>query len=156
MGIKSGFLLVVCCLFGGNVVAKDAIDQRYQKNYDYALKASYESGCVLDNGYVCSEAKKSNAVASGIAGVYVPALTVAYEAFKQIPDLSDEQKRLEHYKVFIGENDSELIVGFGALLLPDIKDGKPDGIILMSIGLSTTFWIDKSTLKINKRLFSKN
>ena len=156
MKLRSKLLFVVGCLCWGSILAEGKVDPRYQESYDYALKVSHKPGCVLDNGYVCSEEKEKAPGISGIAGVYVPVLIRAYEAFKEIQDLTNEQKRLEHYKISISDNDTEFLVEFGALLLPKIKNGKPDGIILMSIGRSTKLWIDKSTLKVNKRLFSKN
>lgn len=131
-----------------------------QESIDYAIAVSHRAKCVLTNGYVCvdtdelSSTRKPNSV-NAIPGVYLSAWQVCYEHFKGLPDLSEEQKRLEHYQVGFAEDKENYIIEFGAHLLPKLVDGEPHGVILGSIGRSAVCVVNKRTLKISKWGFLK-
>ena len=129
-----------------------------KQSMDYA--AGLGKDCILDHGYVCAESAEDDflsAAAHGrmIPAAYLPAWLVCYEDFVAIPDLSDGQKALKHYKIGFTHNDTEIVVLFQALLLPEIVDGEPQGTIRVTLGRSTKYWVDRKTLAINKRLFMK-
>ena len=90
-----------------------------------------------------------------IPAVYLPAWQVCYEDFRSIPDLTDGQKDLKHYRIGFTHNDGEFVLLFQALLLPEMVDGAPRGTIRATYGRSTKYWVDRRTLKIKKRLFMK-
>lgn len=132
-------------------------DQEFdKKSREYA--ASLTAACSLDDGYVCIDVEEDDFLTGNdkrilVPGSYLAAWGVAYTDFKAISEMTDEQKALHHYKIGFTENNQEIIVYFGALLLPNIVDGKPQGVIRSTFGLPTKYWIDKQSLKINKRLF---
>lgn len=117
--------------------------------------------CTLDDGYVCTDVTEDDFLSRRpgritIPGPYLAAWSVCYADFQSIPDLSAEQKRLRHYRISFSESKDAYIVLFSALLLPRINaDGEPDGILSVSYGRSTKYWVDKKTGKISKRLFQK-
>lgn len=134
-------------------MAEQETDKRSRK---YA--ASLAANCSLDDGYVCIDVEEDDFLSRNdtrilIPGPYLAAWAVAYADFKAIAEMTDAQKALHHYKIGFTENEKEFIVYFGALLLPNIIDGKPQGVIRSTFGLPTKYWIDKQSLKINQRLF---
>ena len=119
-----------------------------------------EKDCILDHGYRCVESAEDDFLSAAahqrmIPAAYLEAWQVCYEDFLSIPDLSDEQKALKHYKVGFTHNESEYVVLFQALLLPEIVDGEPKGIIRSTFGRSMKYRIDRDTLAINERLYMK-
>ena len=129
-----------------------------QKSIDYVRNLQTE--CIFDHGYRCIEIEEDDFLSPNsdqkmIPGPYLKAWQVCYEDFRTIPDLTDEQKELKHYKIGITQSDSHFIVLFQGLLLPEIVDGQPVGTIRSIFGLSTKYWVDKTTLEISKRLFLK-
>ena len=129
-----------------------------KQSIDYVV--ANDKDCILDHGYVCMESDEDDFLSAAahekmIPAAYLPAWGVCYEDFLSIPDLSDEQKAMKHYKIGFTHNDAEIVVLFQALLLPEIVDGKPQGTIRSTLGRSTKYWVDRKTLKINKRLFMK-
>lgn len=130
----------------------------YQASIEYAKNIGDD--CTLTDGYICAEINHDdfsghNNAQIMLPGAYIPAFIVCYEHFKGIKDLSDDQKNLKHYKIRFTEDNENFIIQFGGLLLPDIKNGKPDGIILAVYGRTTKYWVNKKTLKITKHVFSK-
>ena len=133
-----------------------------QESVKYSIEyvLSMEADCVLDHGYQCVDGVEDEFMTPAshqrmIPGPYLAAWQVSYDDFKSMPDISDEQKALKHYKVGLTHNDNEYIVLFQALLLPEIVDGIPHGTIRSTFGRSTKYWIDRQSLVINKRLFLK-
>ena len=127
-----------------------------QKSIEYVR--NLQTDCVLDHGYRCIEIEEDNflgleADRRMVPGPYLTAWQICYEDFKTIPELTDEQKELKHYKIGFTQNESHIIVLFQGLLLPEIVDGKPVGTIRSVFGLSTKYWVDKRTLEISERLF---
>ena len=116
--------------------------------------------CVFDHGYRCKEIQEEDFLDKGagrrmIPGPYLEAWQASYEDFRAIPELSDEQKQLKHYEIGFTQNETHFIVLFQGLLLPDIVDGQPVGIIRSTFGLSAKYWVDRKTLQVSKRLFLK-
>ena len=132
------------------------MDESTKKSLDYVKNLRVD--CVLDHGYRCMDIEEDDFLRPDsdkkmIPGVFLRAWEVSYADFKTIAELTDEQKELKHYKIGFTQNDDNFIVLFQGLLLPEIVDGVPSGIIRSTFGLSTKYWIDRHTLKINKRLF---
>ena len=132
------------------------MDEATKKSLDYVKNLQVD--CVLDHGYQCMDIKEDDFLRPDsdkkmIPGVFLQAWEVSYADFKTIAELTDEQKELKHYKIGFTQNDDNFIVLFQGLLLPEIVDGVPSGIIRSTFGLSTKYWVDRRTLKINKRLF---
>ena len=86
----------------------------------------------------------------------VPAYTCApgrSHDFRHIADLTSEQKDLKHYRIGFSEDGDQYVVLFRGLLLPEIVDGRPRGVLRAVFGRSTQYWIDKGTLKITRRAY---
>jgi len=128
-----------------------------------ALKASEQfaalpHACGLDHGYQCRDDEESDflgleADSAMVPAVYLSAWQQALTDFSEIEDLSDQEKQLQHYKIGFSENEAQYVVHFQALLLPAMKEGKPEGILRGTLGRTTRYWINKSTMTIDKRLF---
>ena len=118
-----------------------------------------DDGCTYTDGYQCHQSDprffSQQALQSLVPAVYLPAWTVAYQAFNELPDLSDAQKSLTHYKVGFAEEDDQIVVLFSPLLLPYFDGDEPQGISRGAFGQSVKFWIDKAALKVTKQLFLK-
>jgi hypothetical protein len=134
------------------------MQESVKHSIEYVL--SIEADCVLDHGYQCVDGVEDEFLTLAshqrmIPGPYFAAWQVSYDDFKSMPDISDEQKALKHYKIGLTHNENEYIVLFQALLLPEIVDGAPQGTIRSTFGQSTKYWVDRKSLAINKRLFLK-
>ena len=150
--LASTVLVFVCGACGAQM--QDSVKQ----SIDYA--SGLEKDCILDHGYVCAVPEEDDFLSAAahqrmIPASYLAAWDVCYQDFVSIPDLSEEQKALRHYKIGLTHNDAEIVVLFQALLLPEIVEGRPQGTIRATLGRSTKYWIDRDTLTINKRLFMK-
>ena len=148
-------LVVLFAFYSNGVMAEQ---EMVKKSREYV--SNLNETCSLDDGYVCIEVEEDDFLVRNderilIPGPYLQAWTVAYADFQTIKEMNDEQKALRHYKIGFTENKEEIIVYFGALLLPRIVDGKPQGVIRPTFGLPTKYWIEKQSLKIKKRLFLK-
>lgn len=113
--------------------------------------------CAYDDGYVCLENVIEEQFESAesdkklLPGAYLKAYSVAERDFSKLDHLSEEQRRLKHYKIGFTENATNFIVIFRALVLPNLIDGKPEGYSHGSFGITTKYWIDKQTYAINDR-----
>lgn len=146
-GILLCWVSVVC-----NAGMKDPI----QQSLDYIN--GLDVNCVYDHGYQCIDVTEDDFLTQRenrewIPGPYLQAWAVCYEDFLKLQELDDQQKQLKHYKLGFTENESEYIVLFQGLLLPQVEDGKVIGLLRSTFGLSTKYWVDKKTLTINQRLF---
>ena len=129
-----------------------------KQSIDYV--AGLEEDCILEHGYRCADTSEDDFLSAAahqrmIPAAYLTAWQVCYEDLQSQPDLSAEQKALKHYKIGFTHNDTEYIVLFQALLLPEIVDGEPKGTIRATFGRSTKYWVNRDTLAISKRLFMK-
>ena len=88
-----------------------------------------------------------------VPGPYLAAWQVSYLDFQSIPDLTDAQKNLIHYKFGFTHNTDDYIILYQALLLPEMINGKPTGTIRATFGQSAKYWVDRKSLTIRKRLF---
>jgi len=134
------------------------MQESVKRSIEYVL--GMETDCVLDHGYKCADGIEDEFLTPAslqrlIPGPYLAAWQVSYDDFRSMPDISDEQKALKHYKIGFTQNEDEYIVLFQALLLPEIVDGMPQGTIRATYGRSTKYWVDRKSLVINKRLFLK-
>ncbi|MBX2867243.1 MAG: hypothetical protein KTR18_01100 [Acidiferrobacterales bacterium] len=116
--------------------------------------------CGLDHGYQCSEPVESDFIGldadrAMVPGSYLAAWQVALEAFRSIEDLSSGEKQLQHYKIGFSENETQYVVHFQALLLPSMSEGEPSGIMRGTFGRTTRYWINKDSMKVEKRLYYK-
>lgn len=113
--------------------------------------------CTYTDGYACAEPPAPLASRAQlermVPAVYLRAWAVAYDDFRNLADLTPEQKDLKHYRIGFSEDGDQYVVLFRGLLLPEIVDGRPRGVLRAVFGRSTEYWIDKGTLKISKRLY---
>ncbi|MGA8258854.1 MAG: hypothetical protein WB783_01430 [Arenicellales bacterium] len=114
--------------------------------------------CVYTDGYRCIDVKEDDFIHPDpdrhwTPGPYLEAWSVSYRDFLQIPEMTEQQKQLKHYKIGFTENDTQYIILYQGLLLPMLENGKVVGVMRATYGLTTKYWIDKKTLKIDKRLF---
>ncbi len=119
-----------------------------------------DSDCTLTDGYVCAEVDADEFVSAEslrrlVPGVYLQAWAACYQDFLRIPELSDEQKALHHYRIGFSEDAAHYIVLFNGLLLPRLEDGKPAGVLMAVFGRSARYWVDKASLRIVRREFLK-
>lgn len=136
-------------------VEKDAL----QRSIDYVNQLDID--CTLTDGYMCADVEEDDFMRPEswqrmIPARYMQVWQVAYEDFRQISDLTQEQKNLQHYKLGFTENETQYIVVLLGLALPYVDEqGQPDGIVNAVFGRSTKYWIDKKSNEIVKRLFYK-
>lgn len=114
--------------------------------------------CTYDHGYLCLEATEDDFTARDadrglVPGPYLAAWQASYRDFLEIPEMTAEQKRLKHYKIGFTESDTQFIILYQGLLLPRLENGEVVGTMRATYGISTKYWIDKTTLAIDKRLF---
>lgn len=115
--------------------------------------------CTLADGYICENIAEDDfltpqSLEKLVPAIYFPAWQAAYGAFKEIEDLTVQQKQLKHYRIGMTESDDAYIVLFSALLLPEkIVDNSPQGVTNITYGQTTKFWIDKKSLQVSKYLF---
>lgn len=119
---------------------------------------SLDDDCTYDHGYLCLEATEDDFTGRDadrglVPGPYLAAWQASYRDFLEIPEMTDEQKRLKHYKIGFIENDTQFIILYQGLLLPMLENGEVVGTMRATYGISTKYWIDKNTLEIDKRLF---
>jgi len=128
-----------------------------QRSRDYVSKLADD--CVRTDGYACVETDESDflsvaAEQAMLPGYYLEAWSRSYSDFQGLMELDAEQKKLKHYRIGFTEDDGHYIVLFRALLLPRVDaDGNVDGVLRVSIGMTTKYWVDKKTFAIAKRLF---
>jgi len=117
-------------------------------------------GCGLDHGYRCAESAEDDFTGLEsdqrmVPGNYLKAWQLALADFLELEELEPGQKDLKHYKFGFTESADQYIVHFQALLLPELKDGKVAGTIRATYGMTVRYWIDKTNMTIDKRLFYK-
>ena len=86
-----------------------------------------------------------------ISGDEMQAWVICYRDFLSIEDLSDEQKNLEHYGMYFYDDDEYYVIYFVPKLLPDERKWRR--LKRMTFGRGTTYWVNKETMRIVKRLF---
>nr|VFK64471.1 MAG: hypothetical protein BECKUNK1418G_GA0071005_10471 [Candidatus Kentron sp. UNK]VFK71102.1 MAG: hypothetical protein BECKUNK1418H_GA0071006_10511 [Candidatus Kentron sp. UNK] len=123
-------------------------------------EVSHRENCALTDGYTCSEVEEDDFVRKTnkrvlVPGNYLTAWQICYGDFQTIEDISEEQKRLQHYRIGFTEDNENYIVLFSGLMLPKMVNGKPEGLILGTVGRTTKYWVDKESFTISKRLFYK-
>lgn len=151
--------LITIVAYSGVASAITVQEDSLQRSIDYVNRLDLD--CTLTDGYVCAGVEEDSFMQPAswqrmIPAIYMQAWQVAYEDFRQISDLTEEQKDLKHYKLGFTENDTQYIVVLLGLALPYIDEqGKPNGIVSAVYGRSTKYWIDKKSNEIVKRLFYK-
>lgn len=130
-----------------------------QKSIDFVR--NQELTCTLTDGYVCKSSEEDDFLEPDswqrmVPAVYMRAWQTAYDDFQKIPDLSEGQKDLKHYKIGFTENDKYYIIVFLGLAMPYLNDnGEPTGFTSTVFGRSVKYRIDKDSIQIVKRLFYK-
>lgn len=123
--------------------------------------ARQDHDCALDHGYVCKPVTGTDnfeSVASNDAMIpasYLHAWQIAAADFATLEDIAPERRQLRHYKFGFTEDEDHYIIHFQALLLPEMKDGAPAGILRATFGLTTRYWVTKRTMAIARRLYYK-
>ncbi len=146
------FLLIVSC---SHVMAEQ---DEVQRSIVYVQELP--TGCTYTDGYVCAEPVEDNFLTADserrlVPGIYLTAWEAAYRDFRSLDDLTAGQRNLMHYRIGITESDRHYIVLFRALLLPRLVDGKANGVMRVTYGRSTKYWIDKQSLTVADRKFLK-
>lgn len=117
--------------------------------------------CTLTDGYACAGVEEDDFLSPGsmqrmIPAVYLNAWSAAYENFRELQDLTQEQKNLRHYKVGFTENDDQYVIVLLGLAMPYVdENGRPQGLTRTVFGRSVKYWVDKESNQIVKRLFFK-
>jgi hypothetical protein len=119
---------------------------------------SLSDDCVYDHGYRCVGPSGDDFTAPGsdrdlVPGPYLKAWSVSYRDFLEIAEMTGEQKQLKHYKIGFTESETQYIILYQGLLLPMLENGEVVGTMRATYGISTKYWIDKTTLAVDKRLF---
>jgi hypothetical protein len=127
--------------------------------------AGLPDDCTYDDGYTCADtaniANTETAFTDGvdsngmISGTYLWAWNVAWQDFTRLDDLTDEQKKLKHYRVGFSQDRENFIIVLRPLMLPYMEDGKPAGLSRGTIGPGVKYWIDRESRTITKRLYQK-
>ncbi len=115
-----------------------------------------DANCAFDDGYACVEPITDDFLFSQdkmVSGAYLPAWAVAYADFSQRDDLSNEQKKLVHYKIGMTETESDFLIVFRALLLPQVEGGKPKGVLRTTLGQSMRYLVSKDELVVREVKF---
>ena len=132
-------------------------NERYRAGVEHAIDAD---GCGFDHGYECLDKPQDDFIGRKsdqemIPGNYLKAWQVAVSDFLALEELDSGQKDLKHYKFGFTESAEHYIVHFQALLLPELDQGKVIGTIRATYGLTMRYWINKSNMAVEKRLFYK-
>lgn len=105
-------------------------------------------GVTMANGNSLSKNRKLI-----VPGSYLQAWNICYSAFNQIDDLTDEEKKLEHYEVEFSEDKNNYIIEF----IPKLLSEEEAKILnKMVIGRNTKYWVSKNNFRIIKRVFFKS
>lgn len=135
-----------------------AMQESVKRSMDYV--SGLDDDCVYDDGYRCLDITEDDFIRRDphrpwIPGPYLEAWSVSHRDFLDIEEMNTEQKKLKHYKLGFTENDSQFIILYRGLLLPMLDGGQVVGTMRATFGLSTKYWINKKTLEIDKRLFTR-
>ena len=121
---------------------------------------SLPENCHYEDGYVCSEASDINFYQQVVNNQlvharYLQAWSAAYQGFIGLPELTDKQKNLLHYKIGFAETEQDYVVYFSPLRMPYIENGQPQGVSNVTYGQAVKFWVNKTTGKVSKHQFLK-
>ena len=126
--------------------------------------AAQTSGCALIDGYRCQKNKEEDFLTAAgqslmLSGNFLKAWQVAFADFANQKDQTLEQLKLKHYKIGFTESSDYYVILFQGLLLPVIEthEGKEVvvGLLRSTYGRTTKYWITKSDLRIDSKLFYK-
>jgi hypothetical protein len=95
-----------------------------------------------------------------VHGEYLDAWPTAYSAFKSIPGLSEEEKKMTHYDIYFSEENELITIWFVPKLIYYRKYKEDTRDRVKSIGREIKYWIKKEesfwgNYKIVKREFYK-
>ena len=116
------------------------------------------ANCSYDHGYLCPDIEEDNFLsvdsqAAMIPARYLSAWQLAYRDFLAIEELSDQQKDLKHYRIGFTENETDIVILFQALLLPEVDNGKMTGVLRSTYGQSMKYWLRKDGDEIRDRKY---
>jgi hypothetical protein len=125
-----------------------------------AYVRSLSDQCAYDDGYRCRPGEPPvfegwEADQRLLPGRYLAAWQISYEDFRQLEDLTAEQKDLKHYRIGFGEENDAIVVLYRALLMPRIEQGQPTEIMRVTFGQSIKYWVNIETGTVVKRLLLK-
>lgn len=151
--VRRACLVLAVCLIPSTGVA---MQESVKRSMEYV--SQLDDNCVYDHGYRCIEVTEDDFTSRDpdrpwTPGPWLEAWSVTYRDFLDIEEMTRDQKNLMHYKIGLTENDTQYIVLYQGLLLPMLTDGEPDGVMRVTYGLTTKYWVNKETLEIDKRLF---
>jgi len=141
----------------------DSLQQRVEKARAQAIEYvdALPGECMYTDGYECAEdapavGESSMAFQKAIdqhgtvSPMFLEAWPVAYEAFKEHKDLSEEQKQLKHYRIGFHYADQITTIWFRPLLLPQMDNGEVVGKMRAVIGQDIRIGVDMKTNEVNK------
>lgn len=155
------WIMTVLLVMVGATLAEDRPmviqDDALQRSLDYVRDLTKD--CTLTDGYECKEVAEDDFLRPGswekmIPARYLAAWEVCHQDFRQLSELTEEQRELRHYKVGFTENDTAYVILLQGLQLPYIdENGKRNGIVSAVFGRSVKYWVDKQSLTIAQRKF---
>jgi len=140
---------------------KNDIDLQSLAEKSYSEAVEYVSGlddtCPYTHGYLCQDEEKGALTGQNtIPGVQLQAWSAAYEIFLSQDDmLTEEQKSLKHYRISFDYSDESITIMFLPLLLPQMIDGKPEGLMRATFGQEVRITLDASEFKLEKVIFGR-
>lgn len=149
-------ILLLFLLAVGRIVSGAEGDVEQARDYVESL----DDSCVRTDGYFCEPREEIDFLTpEGLdslnPGTYFAAFQIAYADLEKDAEFSAGQKSLRHYKIGLTENPDHYIVLFSALLLPAIESGEPAGVLSLTYGRSVQYWVDKATMTISDKKFSR-
>jgi len=156
-------LLLVLVVFVQAACAKTVVANVATANAKQVMQAHVESlpvDCLYDDGYVCAEPSdplfyQQTLNGQLIQASYLQAWHNAYKAFLALPEITEKQKALHHYKIGFADEAEHYIVLFSPLRMPYIHNGKPQAASNVTYGKAVKIWVAKSDLVVTKHLYLK-
>lgn len=123
-----------------------------QTNASKVYVSQLKSTGAFDDGYSSVEPVSKDTIFAQqkmVPALYLSAWAAAYADFIKLSDLSDEQKQLKHYKIGFAETTDHFLIVFQALLLPDLLNGRPRGVLRTTLGQSLRYLVNKQDGRVS-------
>ncbi len=152
--------VLITCFLSSACMAHNSESLQSKAEQAKAQAVEYVDGlaanCDYRNGYQCADAppeigKSSKAFIAAIdqsgtvSPMFLQTWPLAYDAFQNIEDLSDEQKQLKHYRIGFHYSEPLITIWFKPLLLPQIDQGEVVGNMRAHIGQDVRVIVDSAS-----------